>query len=120
MKRLIALPIIAALSLGGCAQYNNFLSAFTDSVVQTNTAIATISQSLYANCTQLQATATSLQALAAVITKDSTTNASFAAANAVLKGFCTSPPNDIPSAVATVAAQVLAAKQAYVAAKRGS
>lgn len=118
MKKLLFVVVLAA-GLGGCANYQANLATFTNDVVATNQAIAAVSQSLATNCNQLQSIAQSAAALTGVFTSNPKARAVVSAANAVLETYCTAPPTDIASAVATVAAQVSAAKSAYNAALKG-
>lgn len=114
------LAIAATVALAGCANYQEKLSTFTNNVVATNQAIATVSASLASNCNGLEATATSLAALAGVLEVNQKAQAGLAAANAALSAFCQAPPTDIPSAIAAVAAQAAAAKKAYDAARKAT
>lgn len=115
MKKLLFVVVLAA-GLAGCANYQANLATLTNDVVATNQAIATVSQSLAQNCNQLQSIAQSAASLTSALSSNPKATAVVSAANAVLTTYCQAPPTDIASAVATVAAQVSAAKSAYNAA----
>lgn len=120
MKKTIIAIIMASAVLGGCANYQTNLTTFTANVVATNQAIAQVSSSLAKNCNAIEATAQSIALLTSTFTTNTTANGSLAAANAALSTWCVSPPTDIASAVQVTAAELIAARAAYQAVKKGA
>lgn len=115
-----------ALSLAGCANFQASsekfradLATLQGDVVAVNNAIASINSSLAKNCSTLESTAQAVASLTGVFTQNTTAKGALAAANAALATYCDNPPSDITSAIKATAAEIVAAKAAYKAAKNG-
>jgi len=125
MKKTIILIGVVGLCVSGCANFQASsakfqadLNTLTGDVVAVNAAIAQISASLSKNCNGIHDAATGLASLASSFNANSQTQGAFNAANAVLSTWCAAPPTDIASAIKVTAAEVVAAKNAYQAAKK--
>ena len=121
-KFLGAICLIGTIALGGCnkAQLDQFQVGFSNAVatIQTvNADIAKVSQSLGANCIELQNTAGALNQLGSSVSNK--VAPAISGANAVIVNWCQAPPQSIAQAIQATAAEIVAAKAAYKAAKAG-
>ena len=121
MKTILAI-LCAASVLCGCstsqlASFQSGLNNFTAGVAAVDQTIASVSPTLAARCNEAQSIGNTL---AAFVNTSSSAGAGLAGVNAAIVTWCQSPPTDIKSAIASVAAQVVAAKAAYQAAKKGN
>lgn len=119
MRNLI-IAATCALALAGCSntrlqQFQTGVSNFVAGVQTVNAAIRQVSAELAKNCDDLHATASAL----ADVTSGTKAGPGLAAANSAIVTWCQSPPTSISTAIRATAAQIVAAKAAYSAAKAG-
>lgn len=125
MKRYI---ILAALTLAGCSDatlntitsdvnaYNHSVDNFNAAAAAIDTSIAKTSDSLYKYCTAAKSAGTGLAPLAQ---NNTTARTGLATVTQGLTTWCDAPPNDVATAISSMAAVVASAKAAYDAAKSG-
>lgn len=110
-------PLLSACSTSQLQGFQSGLTNFTAGVASVNQTIATVSPTLAAHCGDAQLVGAQL---AAFVNSSSSAGAGLAAINAAINTWCQAPPNDIKSAIASIAAQVAAGRAAYQAVKRGN
>lgn len=118
----IAAALVLSSVLGGCsstqlASFQSGLANFQSGVASVDQTIATVSPTLAKYCNEAVLVGNSLSAFTS---SSSSAGAGLAGVNAAITTWCQRPPTDIKTAIASVAAQVAAAKAAYQAAKRGN
>lgn len=124
MRNFISMAAAAALlfTLPACStsQLDSFrlgLGNFQAGVAAVDQTIGQVSPTLAKHCGEAQDVGS---ALAGLIGTSSSASGGLAAINAAITTWCSAPPTDIKSAIASVVAQVAAGKAAYNAAKRGN
>lgn len=118
----ILFAFVLTLVLAGCstsqlANFQSGLNNFTAGVASVNQTIATVSPTLASHCGEAQLVGAQL---AAFVNSSSSAGAGLAAINAAIVAWCQAPPNDIKSAIASVATQVAAGRAAYQSARKGN
>ena len=117
MLVLAGLFILPACSTSQLQNFQAGLANISAGVAAVDQTIAQVSPTLAKYCGDAQAVGAQL---ADVTNSSSSAGAGLAGVNAGIVAWCQSPPTDIKSAVASIAAVVNAGRAAYTAARKGN